>query len=404
MLELLRQASERSSQGFGVATVEDLSNFNHVSNIRGQVFRVLVADAVQCSEGISFLAVRRAFLTDVPQLHSQFVQMCGRSIRMFGHRGLPKEEQQVVTQLYIASLPKWMSSPLSCWAFRAQKRSKTGKVAESDARILLQRLQTKGIGNLEQLKEKLARLNGRQDVSSSSMRLDPERVRGFLASIGHMDCPSDSDEADPCSEKARTKAFPHKSGALMRAANHLNEAVSIDDATLALAPTTADEDALQDLVRQSQDLAGTLVKMRTWAVDKNVLECLGTFTGHTIVTASSSGITDSTTTSSIVPHSGVDHHDHAENIKPLRRLRSKTSFDALRRCMGGLGPAAQDGDVQVLPLCDMPSSDVHENHHTAPNSQVKHDVQILTKKKEVVETPREIVEVATVVYKRVRRK
>merc|ERR1719443_377638 len=89
MLELVRFLSNKQEVPFGVATMEELSEFNHVSNLRGEKYRVLVADAAQCSEGVSFLSVRRAFLTDVPSLYSQFVQQCGRTIRMYGHRGLP---------------------------------------------------------------------------------------------------------------------------------------------------------------------------------------------------------------------------------------------------------------------------------------------------------------------------
>eukprot|EP00959_Pyramimonas_sp_CCMP1952_P170261 3557027-Pyramimonas_sp.AAC.1 len=35
-----------------------MAEFNHSSNCRGERFRVLVADSAQCSEGVSFLAVR----------------------------------------------------------------------------------------------------------------------------------------------------------------------------------------------------------------------------------------------------------------------------------------------------------------------------------------------------------
>merc|ERR1719321_407363 len=102
MLELLRQIAARSTPPFQVATMNELSEFNHVSNLRGERYRVLVADAAQCSEGVSFLAARHAFLTDVPSQHSQFVQQCGRAIRMYGHRSLPEEEQTVTTKMYIA--------------------------------------------------------------------------------------------------------------------------------------------------------------------------------------------------------------------------------------------------------------------------------------------------------------
>ena len=42
---------------------------------------VMVADATQCSEGVSFLAVRRLHLADVPCSPSGLVQAVGRAIR-----------------------------------------------------------------------------------------------------------------------------------------------------------------------------------------------------------------------------------------------------------------------------------------------------------------------------------
>ena len=56
-----------------------------------QVFRVLVANASDCAEGISFLAVRHVHLTEVPLSQGRFLQICGRALRMFGHASLPKE-------------------------------------------------------------------------------------------------------------------------------------------------------------------------------------------------------------------------------------------------------------------------------------------------------------------------
>eukprot|EP00929_Paragymnodinium_shiwhaense_P096688 TRINITY_DN5837_c1_g2_i1.p1 TRINITY_DN5837_c1_g2~~TRINITY_DN5837_c1_g2_i1.p1 ORF type:complete len:2305 (-),score=805.31 TRINITY_DN5837_c1_g2_i1:211-7125(-) len=156
MLELMRFLAAKNDPPFGVATMEELSEFNHVSNLRGEVFRVLVADAAQCSEGVSFLSVRRTFLSDVPVSPSAFIQQCGRAIRMYGHRGLPEEEQVVNNQLYVSTFPKWMrSSSLACWALRAQKRYNSGKEVEKRARQLTARFMRAGIRTLEDLKNKI---------------------------------------------------------------------------------------------------------------------------------------------------------------------------------------------------------------------------------------------------------
>jgi len=155
MLELMRLVAMRSETQFAVATIDDLAEFNHVSNLRGQKFRVLVADSAQCSEGVSFFAVRRTFLADVPTSPSQFIQQCGRAIRMYGHRGLPDEEQTVTNRLYIATFPHWVTSELACWSLRAQRRDMTGKDLEASARALNMQLQHCGITSLSQLKAQI---------------------------------------------------------------------------------------------------------------------------------------------------------------------------------------------------------------------------------------------------------
>ncbi|CAE7356075.1 NPH1 [Symbiodinium natans] len=156
MLELMKHLAAKSEVPFSVATINELSEFNHCSNLRGEVFRVLVADSMQCSEGVSFLSVRRTYLADVPVSPSGFIQQCGRAIRMYGHRGLPADEQTVTTQLFVTMLPKWMrSSSLACWALRAQKKHTSGKEVEKRARVLTARMNRAGIASLEELKRKL---------------------------------------------------------------------------------------------------------------------------------------------------------------------------------------------------------------------------------------------------------
>lgn len=41
---------------------------------------------------------------------------------MYGHQGLPVQEQTVTTTLWLAVLPRWMRSSLAAWSFRAQRR------------------------------------------------------------------------------------------------------------------------------------------------------------------------------------------------------------------------------------------------------------------------------------------
>jgi len=141
---------------FGVATMDELAAFNSSANLRGELYRVLVADSTQCGEGVSFFTVRRVLLADVPTTPSALVQAVGRSIRMYGHYGLPDDEWTVNTTLYAATLPRWMRSPLGAWALRAQRHHHDALVAQSKARRLLRKLTKVGIPSLEVLKERLS--------------------------------------------------------------------------------------------------------------------------------------------------------------------------------------------------------------------------------------------------------
>merc|ERR1719464_2140152 len=161
LLDHLREVAAKSDPPFRVATMDDLSAFNSASNKRGQRFRVLVADALTCSEGVSFFAVRRVHLADVPVSPSALVQSVGRAIRMYGHRGLPAEEQEVLTLLHVARMPRWMRSPLGAWTFRAQKRHMDPREMASEARRLLRRLLAARVPDLETLKARLDACAGR---------------------------------------------------------------------------------------------------------------------------------------------------------------------------------------------------------------------------------------------------
>eukprot|EP00931_Biecheleriopsis_adriatica_P017681 TRINITY_DN1258_c0_g2_i1.p1 TRINITY_DN1258_c0_g2~~TRINITY_DN1258_c0_g2_i1.p1 ORF type:complete len:1809 (-),score=529.86 TRINITY_DN1258_c0_g2_i1:7-5433(-) len=193
MLELMKHLAAKADPPFAVATMNELSEFNHSSNLRGEAYRVLVADSLQCSEGVSFLAVRRTYLTDVPVSPSGFIQQCGRAIRMYGHRGLPEEEQTVTTQMYVTTFPKWMrASSLACWALRAQKKHTSGKEVEKRARVLTARLNRAGISSLEELKARIDAHGEAKQKSLGGVRegkegLSVEDVLTFLEQNGLWD-------------------------------------------------------------------------------------------------------------------------------------------------------------------------------------------------------------------------
>ena len=84
----------------------NLCKFNHSDNLRGEKLRVMVADAKQCSEGVSFFAVQRLHLVDVPLSWTEYVQRIGRAVRFNGHANLLPEEKKVEVILYQAQLPQ----------------------------------------------------------------------------------------------------------------------------------------------------------------------------------------------------------------------------------------------------------------------------------------------------------
>jgi len=298
MLELLRRAGATSDPPFQVATMTELSEFNHVSNLRGEKYRVLVADAVQCSEGVSVLAVRRSFLTDIPASHSQFIQQCGRAIRMYGHRGLPEDEQTVLTQLFVATLPRWMAdSPLACWAYRAQKGGQ-GASMEQRAKLLVARLHRNGIESLPELKARLdAYGDAKHDLAAlasaprEKLMLVPEDVPEFLEQNGLWEearllrgsrdktrgttgLEKNFDPEEEAAETAEdgTKAKgARKPRALVQLMQELYLESSEQAASSTWRPETSDEEALRQLAQRAEEIAPALAAMRSLAVDREMI-------------------------------------------------------------------------------------------------------------------------------------
>ena len=63
----------------------------------------MVADAKQCSEGVSFFHVRRLILVDVPLSCSEYQQRVGRAVRFNGHKDLDEEDKTVEVTLTLTT-------------------------------------------------------------------------------------------------------------------------------------------------------------------------------------------------------------------------------------------------------------------------------------------------------------
>lgn len=106
MLSLLGERHDAKAKAQGRSCPCNLCKFNDkLQNARGQCYRIMVADAKECSEGVSFFGVRRFLIVDIPSSASEYIQRVGRAIRFMGHAGLPKEERKVQIRLYQAALP-----------------------------------------------------------------------------------------------------------------------------------------------------------------------------------------------------------------------------------------------------------------------------------------------------------
>ena len=66
---------------------------------------VMVADAKECGEGVSFKGVRKLLLVDVPLDAVQYMQRVGRAVRFMGHAALPESQRSVEVIMYVATLP-----------------------------------------------------------------------------------------------------------------------------------------------------------------------------------------------------------------------------------------------------------------------------------------------------------
>ena len=106
IVRILLSLASKTQDSFGVATINELGDFNRASNARGEDLRVFVADADVLSEGVSFFGVRRVFLAAVPRNYGEWVQQCGRAVRMNSHASLPEDERCVTFALFLASLPR----------------------------------------------------------------------------------------------------------------------------------------------------------------------------------------------------------------------------------------------------------------------------------------------------------
>eukprot|EP00747_Dinoflagellata_sp_TGD_P178780 gnl/TRDRNA2_/TRDRNA2_28381_c1_seq1.p1 gnl/TRDRNA2_/TRDRNA2_28381_c1~~gnl/TRDRNA2_/TRDRNA2_28381_c1_seq1.p1 ORF type:complete len:547 (+),score=98.19 gnl/TRDRNA2_/TRDRNA2_28381_c1_seq1:1-1641(+) len=281
MLAIMQQAAAESVPPFAVATGERLAEFNAVGNTRGEDLLVLVADSAEFSEGVSFHAVRRLYLAEVPLSASTFQQQCGRVARMFGHHALPLEERSVAVVLPISVSPPWMhGSQLGAWAFRTYcKLSSRPKDVVQNAHGLLGKLRASAVMSLQDLKRTVddAANNGRSATHHDDPLSNETLVRLFKSwSLW------DTTTAVASKRRARPSAPPvagetsatvaaglksRRLRPLVRALRELHRVADAEDVASTLATATADEAVLASLSAQLVAQAPALESLRRSAID-----------------------------------------------------------------------------------------------------------------------------------------
>jgi len=255
MFEVLRRTAK--DNGFRIATMDELSDFNDAKrNLRGEKFRVLLADPLQAGEGVQFRHVRKVHLVDVPQRHSDLVQRCSRCVRLGGHAELPPEERTLTISLHVAQLPKFLRQGPGSLIYRELLNAKdalsiAGSCFEDATEACLKELRKLEVETLPQLQAKLQEKDG-----ENLIELLTETA---LEQLGNTN-----------NAPARPLAM-----ALWRLRKGGDDVEHLEQALLRQGQSTADDQLLEALFEKSSELLPSLEDMRMNAVDRSLLATLG---------------------------------------------------------------------------------------------------------------------------------
>lgn len=256
LLEILRKTGRK--HGFKVATLQELSDFNDARrNLRGERFRVLVAETSQAGEGIQFKHVRRLHLVEVPARHSDLVQRASRCVRMGGHEGLPPEERELAIEVHLVQLPSFLKKGPSSFIYREllnarEVMSIPGAKLEAATSACARQLKKHSVKTLADFRRVL-----QGDEGKKLIELLTETV---LEIVG------------------RTNSAPARPLAvsMWQLRKRDDDLVSLERNLLKKATVKAADDLLLDrLLDKSVELLEPLEAMRLTAVDRSLLASLG---------------------------------------------------------------------------------------------------------------------------------
>jgi len=250
--EVMRRAGKKA--GFKMATLDELSDFNDPKrNLRGERFRVLVAETSQAGEGVQFKHVRRVYLLDVPLRHSDLIQRTSRCVRLGGHADLPTEERTIAIEQHVATLPKFLRNGPTALIYRELLNARdvgTGIAIEAATLACQEELKRRGIKTLMDLQQ-----NVQADDGDRLIELLTETV---LEQLG-----------DTSTSPARPMSV-----ALWRLRRGGDDIETLETA-LQRQVETADELLVDELMDKSAELLPPLEAMRWDAVDRQLLAPLG---------------------------------------------------------------------------------------------------------------------------------
>ncbi|CAK9045015.1 unnamed protein product [Durusdinium trenchii] len=239
---------------FGIATLDQKAEFNcRRTNLRGEQFRVLVAEALEAGEGCSFLNVREQWLVDVPLTATEFEQYKSRVDRADSHAGLPPGERTVQVRLICSSLPEGLGNNfLGSYFWRSATRSTTTLPPAGWQKIL----------------DKARRA---ADCAEKHLDLDPadaDCLADMRANLEDDDT-SDSSSAEPHSSVQKVK----KTFAKLRFDRSVSQITHACAKRLAV--ETIDQKACRVLAKRCRLVSVAHEKLKAIAMDRPVIQQLG---------------------------------------------------------------------------------------------------------------------------------
>ena len=97
-----------------ISAADLLERFNRPANSDGSDIAVMIADSKEASEGVSFKAVRRLYLANVPLSWLEYQQLVGRAVRAFSHSHLELADQEVAVKMYVGTMSPIHQSCFNC--------------------------------------------------------------------------------------------------------------------------------------------------------------------------------------------------------------------------------------------------------------------------------------------------